>query len=115
MPPTSQFGRRYVLLNVRGSLSATTSYQLLANTPIFNGTPHTYQTSGGSFAFDDDNGNELVLTANMDPTPWSAEEIETDVPVIMTQYTTSGTIILYVTLIQYFQVKREQCELDFIL
>ena len=94
VPPTSQYGKRFVLLNLRGELSGATGYQLLADTPVFTGTPHTYQAAGGSFAFDDDSGNELELTASADPTLWSAEEIETDVPVVVTQFTTSGTVCI---------------------
>ena len=64
---------------------------MLAETPIFNGAPHTYQTANGSFAFDDGNGNELEMTANSDSNAWSAEELETDTSVIVTQFITSGT------------------------
>ena len=64
---------------------------MLAETPIFNGAPYTYYTADGSFAFDDGSGNELELTASSDPNAWSAEEMETDTPVLVTQFTTSGT------------------------
>lgn len=90
MPPTEQFGKRFVILNVRGALSSTTSYQLLADTPLFAGSPHTFQTAGTSSAFDDSAGNEIQLTANPDLFSWSADELRTDVPVIVTQFTTSG-------------------------